>query len=87
MSNIRNGANQCRNLNHGRMNVPISFCPDCGQRFKPSNSAPCGSNTMLTIASNDLLSAWIAALSSTSKGRSTPWQKMISLPSMEKSPI
>ncbi len=43
MSNIRNGANQCRNLNHGRMNVPISFCPDCGQRFKPSNSAPCGS--------------------------------------------
>jgi len=43
MSNVRSGVNQCRNLNHGRMNVPISFCPDCGQRFKQSSAPPCGS--------------------------------------------
>ncbi len=25
------GENRCRNFNHGRMNVPVRFCPMCGE--------------------------------------------------------
>lgn len=23
----------CRNMNHGKANPPISFCPNCGEKF------------------------------------------------------
>lgn len=39
--NMRNGRPPCRNLNHGRMNVAINFCPECGERFDSRAKASC----------------------------------------------
>lgn len=24
----------CRNMNHGKPNPPVCFCPNCGEKFK-----------------------------------------------------
>ncbi|HVK61990.1 MAG TPA: hypothetical protein VM432_10585 [Bdellovibrionales bacterium] len=37
--NIR--PNPCKNLNHGRSNVSIGFCPECGERFDSKKSLMC----------------------------------------------
>ena len=31
----------CRNMNHGKTNPPVLFCPNCGEKFKPGASAKC----------------------------------------------
>lgn len=41
MSYPNDASKQCRNLNHGRMNVPINYCPECGMRFVSKSVAPC----------------------------------------------
>ena len=28
--------NDCRNMNHGKVNPPITFCPNCGEKFVSS---------------------------------------------------
>jgi len=34
---------RCRNLNHGRINVPVNYCPECGARFAAHAIANCSS--------------------------------------------
>lgn len=36
--------NPCKNLNHGRSNTTINFCPECGGKFAPQKSLMCGSD-------------------------------------------
>jgi hypothetical protein len=38
---IRN-PNPCRNMNHGRSNTSINFCPECGGKFTSQKSMACG---------------------------------------------
>lgn len=35
--------NPCRNLNHGRSNISINYCPECGERFDNQKVMVCGS--------------------------------------------
>jgi hypothetical protein len=35
--------NRCTNMNHGRMNAPIKFCPVCGEVVNREASARCDS--------------------------------------------
>lgn len=35
----------CRNLNHGRANVSVNFCPECGQRFASRGQGISSSST------------------------------------------
>jgi len=32
---------RCMNMNHGRMNVPIRFCTDCGKKINASINVTC----------------------------------------------
>lgn len=43
MKDSGKGNEHCRNLNHGRLNVPINYCPDCGARFASRPTATCSS--------------------------------------------
>jgi len=31
-------------MNHGRMNVPIKFCPDCGEKINAAINGRCDEN-------------------------------------------
>mgnify|MGYP002146686187 FL=1 len=31
----------CRNMNHGRTNPPVRFCPNCGEKLKSASVASC----------------------------------------------
>ena len=33
---VRSEKQFCHNRNHGRSNVPVRFCPDCGQIVNPN---------------------------------------------------
>lgn len=33
--------NRCRNMNHSRSNIPIRFCPDCGDKVNASIVTKC----------------------------------------------
>jgi len=32
----------CKNLNHGKTNPPVLFCPNCGEKFKQGTGSHCG---------------------------------------------
>ena len=36
-----NYEDRCRNMNHSRMNVPIRFCPDCGEVVNKTINVRC----------------------------------------------
>jgi hypothetical protein len=38
---IRNAKKDCRNMNHGKVNPPVNFCPNCGEKFKTSTVGRC----------------------------------------------
>ncbi|QDK44216.1 hypothetical protein DOM22_03125 [Bdellovibrio sp. ZAP7] len=31
----------CRNMNHGKSNPPVSYCPNCGEKFKAGAIRSC----------------------------------------------
>lgn len=33
--------NDCRNMNHGKSNPPVNFCPNCGEHFKTNIVGHC----------------------------------------------
>jgi uncharacterized protein with PIN domain len=33
--------NTCKNMNHGKLNPPVKFCPTCGDKFKSTSSEKC----------------------------------------------
>jgi hypothetical protein len=37
--NIKN--NHCKNMNHGKMNPMVRFCPQCGDRFQTKAAGSC----------------------------------------------
>ncbi|MGZ3721706.1 MAG: hypothetical protein ACXVA9_02170 [Bdellovibrionales bacterium] len=40
---------RCRNMNHGRSNAPVRFCPNCGEKINQKLTAKCNSQIHATL--------------------------------------
>ncbi|MGE3974538.1 MAG: hypothetical protein AB7F59_08440 [Bdellovibrionales bacterium] len=43
---------RCPNMNHGRMNVNIKYCPSCGESMNPSAPGSCNAHTHADLLKN-----------------------------------